>query len=88
MLAAVLALLSYIPFEYVAKGTLLASILLFVLDPLPPLTRLLSLVSVVVVAILSKLHRQWMAAAALPDDDSAVTVEQPKRESTDTKKDD
>jgi hypothetical protein len=85
MLAAVLALLSYIPFEYVAKGTLLLAVLLFVLDPMPPLTRLLSLVSVVMVAILSKLHRQWLAA--MPDDESAVTIE-PKSKSIDTKKND
>jgi hypothetical protein len=85
MLAAVLALLSYIPFAYVAKGTLLLAVLLFVLDPMPPLTRLLSLVSVVMVAILSKLHRQWLAA--MPDDESAVTIE-PKSKSIDTKKND
>jgi hypothetical protein len=37
------------------------------------------------VAILSKLHRQWLAA--MPDDESAVTIE-PKSKSIDTKKND
>ena len=59
VLASVLAIFSYVPFELVAKGSLLFSAVLFVLDPIPPVTRLISLVSLVVVAILSRWHREW-----------------------------
>ena len=58
MLAATLACLSYVPFEYVAKGSLLFAILLFIVDPIPPLSRLLSLLLVGVVGIISKMHRR------------------------------
>ena len=58
MLAATLACLSYVPFEYVAKGSLLFAVLLFIMDPIPPVSRLLSLVLVVVVGAISKMHRR------------------------------
>lgn len=57
-LASSLALLSYVPFEYVAKGTLLVSAFLFVVDPIPPLSRLVAIVSLLVVFGLSKLYNQ------------------------------
>ena len=60
MLAATLACLSYVPFEYVAKGSLVLAVLLFIVDPVPPISRLLSLVLVVIVGIISKLHRQYI----------------------------
>jgi hypothetical protein len=59
VLAASLALLSYVPFEYVAKGTLILCVLLFIVDPLPPYSRLLALLATMVVATLTKWHRQW-----------------------------
>lgn len=62
MLASLLALLSYVPFEVVAKVSLLVCVALFILDPLPPVTRLLSLVATIVVALLSKWYRQAMQA--------------------------
>ena len=43
VLAALLALLSYVPFEYLAKFSLLVAAGLFIVDPLPPYTRLLAL---------------------------------------------
>ena len=58
MLAATLACLSYVPFEYVAKGSLLFAILLFIVDPIPPLSRLLSLLLVVLVGVISKMYRR------------------------------
>ena len=59
MLAAVLALLSYAPFEYVAKTTLIVAAALFILDPLPPYSRLIALISVVLVGMLSKTLKTW-----------------------------
>jgi len=58
-LASGLALLSYVPFEFVAKGTLLVIAFLFVVDPFPPLSRLLSIVSLLIVLVLSKLHNHY-----------------------------
>jgi hypothetical protein len=55
-LASLLALLSFIPFEIVAKGTLVISAFLFIVDPIPPLTRILAILSLFVVNLLSKLH--------------------------------
>ena len=63
VLASGLALLSYVPFEYVAKGSLIVCAILFVFDPIPPLSRLLALISLLVVYFLSKLHKQAVLAA-------------------------
>lgn len=59
MLAAVLALLSYAPFEYVAKTTLVAAAVLFILDPIPPYSRLIALLSIGMVGVLSRVLRSW-----------------------------
>ena len=64
MLAALLALLSYAPFEYVAKISLVVNMLLFIIDPFPPNSRLLALVSTIVVAGLSALHKRWQEEQA------------------------
>mmetsp|Transcript_14667 Transcript_14667/g.16306 ORF Transcript_14667/g.16306 Transcript_14667/m.16306 type:complete len:102 (-) Transcript_14667:131-436(-) len=58
VLASALALLSYVPFEWVAKGSLLVCAILFILDPIPPVTRLLSLISLFVVMGLTKLYNR------------------------------
>ena len=58
ILASLLAILSYVPFELVAKIGLVFCALLFVFDPIPPLSRLLSLITLMVIAGLSKLYRQ------------------------------
>ena len=59
MLASAMALLSYVPFQWVAKATLLLCAFLFVFDPIPPMSRLLSIVATLSVAILSRAHRSW-----------------------------
>lgn len=64
VLASILALFSYVPFEYVAKTTLVISVLLFVFDPIPPLTRLLSLLTTGVVLALSRVERTWREGQA------------------------
>ena len=58
-LAAALALLSYAPFEYVAKTTLVVAAVLFILDPLPPYSRLIALVSIGMVGLLNRTLRTW-----------------------------
>jgi uncharacterized membrane protein YqjE len=59
VLASILALFSYVPFAYVAKTTLIISVLLFVIDPIPPLTRIVSLVATAVVLLLTRIERNW-----------------------------
>lgn len=61
VVASVLAVLSYCPFEYVAKGTLLVLAFLFIVDPFPPLSRIVALISLVVVSILSRLYQNHVA---------------------------
>ena len=58
-LASLLATLSYVPFEFVAKGSLIVCAFLFILDPIPPLSRLLSLVCLLIISLLSRLHKQY-----------------------------
>ena len=60
-LAAGLALLSYVPFEYVAKGSLLVCAFLFIVDPFPPLSRFVAILSLLAVAGLSRLHNDYRA---------------------------
>jgi hypothetical protein len=72
VLSSILALLSYVPFEIVAKFTLIFCGIIFVVDPIPPTSRLVSLVSVVLVGALSKIERQWREGQELlqsKDDD-------------------
>lgn len=56
-LAAVVALSVYVPFETVAKVSLVAAAFLFVVDPIPPFSRLIAIVSCWVVLKLNKYHR-------------------------------
>lgn len=71
-LAAGLALLSYVPFEYVAKGTLILCAFLFIVDPFPPLSRFVAILSLLVVAGLSRLHRDYRD---LEESENGVRVE-------------
>lgn len=57
VLASLLSLLSYVPFEWVAKGSLLVCAFLFIVDPFPPQSRLISLVALAVVALLSRAYK-------------------------------
>jgi hypothetical protein len=59
VLAALLALLSYVPFEYLAKGSLIAAAGLFIVDPIPPYTRLVALGLVAFVLLLSRIEQHW-----------------------------
>ena len=57
LLALIIALSAYVPFEIVAKATVLLGILLFVWDPIPPYSRLIAIVSCLVVLKLNAWHR-------------------------------
>jgi hypothetical protein len=59
MLTSVLAALSYLPFELIAKTTVIVGIILFIWDPIPPLTRLLSFFMTLFVLLLSRIERHW-----------------------------
>ena len=55
-LATVLALLSYIPFHYVAKISLIVLGLLFIFDPFPPTSRIVALLSLFIVRLISNYY--------------------------------
>jgi flagellar biosynthesis component FlhA len=59
VLSSILAFCSYVPFEYVAKVTLIVAVALFILDPVPPVSRIVSLVITVVVLALAHLEKTW-----------------------------
>ena len=56
-----MALLAYLPFESVAKGSLLVCVGMFILDPFP-LSRIYALVAVIVVQLLAKARNAALAA--------------------------
>ena len=58
LLAAAVALLSYFPFEVVAKLTLIVAALMFVLNPFP-LARLISIICILIMGVLNKLKLTW-----------------------------
>jgi hypothetical protein len=68
VLASLLALLSYVPFDLVAKLTLIVCAVTFVADPFPPMSRLVSVLAVAVVAGLAKALRAWNEAQELEID--------------------
>jgi hypothetical protein len=75
-LASFLALLSFVPFKIVAKGTLVISAFLFIVDPIPPLTRILAVASLFVVNLLSKLHSK----VVFEKEEVTVVVDENKKE--------
>lgn len=81
-LASGLALLSYVPFEYVAKGSLIVCAILFIFDPIPPLSRLLAVLSLLVVYFLSKLHKQAVIAAAQQEEEITIVEHQQQQSSS------
>ena len=56
-----MALLAYLPFESVAKGSLLVCVGMFILDPFP-LSRVYALVAVIIVQLLAKARNAALAA--------------------------
>jgi len=84
VLAALLALLSYIPFEYLAKGSLLVAAGLFIVDPIPPTTRLVALGLVLFVLLLSRIDKNWQEGQ---ESEEIVVVEEEEIRVEETKKD-
>jgi hypothetical protein len=82
-----LALLSYVPFEWVAKGTLVLCALLFVFDPFPPLSRLVALISLLTVAFLARLRKDYQHDGVDIVDESRQSPSRDEKESS-SKKDD
>jgi hypothetical protein len=83
LVAALLALLSYIPFQYLSKGTLVAAAILFVVDPRPPLTRLFALGLVVFINILARIDKDWKEGqdeGVIVVQEEEVVVEETKKE--------
>ena len=83
IVAAILALLSYVPFEYLAKGSLVVAAALFIADPVPPITRLLSLGLVLFVLLLSRIDRNWQEGQY---EEESVVVEEEEIVVEETKK--
>lgn len=80
LLASILALLSYVPFEWVAKGSLILSAFLFIVDPIPPLSRLLAIVSLLVVYGLTKLRNHHHHNYYPHEEAATVIVSEPGQE--------
>ena len=76
LLAAVVALTSYVPFEWMAKLSLLVCVWMFVVDPLAPWTRLLSLLSTTMVLFLTKWYRHAVAEREREESVAMVDVQQ------------
>ena len=63
ILASLLASLSYLPFELVAKFTLIVCVGLFVVDPFPT-CRLVSVAGVAVVLVITKARQRFLILEA------------------------
>ena len=87
VLASLLAILSYVPFEWVAKGSLIACAFLFIVDPFPPISRLLAIVSLFVVYGLTKLHNQHQEQEQAAASSTSAQEEEITIISTSTEKD-
>eukprot|EP00531_Pseudo-nitzschia_arenysensis_P003536 CAMPEP_0116122296 /NCGR_PEP_ID=MMETSP0329-20121206/4140_1 /TAXON_ID=697910 /ORGANISM="Pseudo-nitzschia arenysensis, Strain B593" /LENGTH=107 /DNA_ID=CAMNT_0003616137 /DNA_START=97 /DNA_END=420 /DNA_ORIENTATION=- len=97
LLAAVVALSVYVPFETVAKVSLIAAAFLFVVDPIPPYSRLIAIVSCLIVLKLNKFHRDSIINQQREEDLSSVEIiavgddesvkEEKNKEASDSKKD-
>lgn len=65
ILSSFLALLSYVPFEKVAKASLICCAITFINDPIPPTSRFVSVFGILVVLLLSKVEAKWKAGQDL-----------------------
>lgn len=79
VVSSLLAVLSYLPFELLAKSTLIFCILTFITDPFPPTSRLLSLVGVLIVYFLNKLHKKWKDGQFVQGIDNSLELKEEKQ---------
>lgn len=97
LLAAVVSLSVYVPFETVAKVSLIAAVFLFVVDPIPPYSRLIAIVSCFMVLKLNKYHCDYITNQQREEELSSVKIisvgdgesvkEEKNKETPDSKKD-
>jgi hypothetical protein len=76
VVSTLLAILSYLPFEVLAKSTLIFCILTFVTDPFPPTSRLLSFGGALVVSFLNTLYRNWKEGQFLQGVDNSLELKE------------
>mmetsp|Transcript_994 Transcript_994/g.2154 ORF Transcript_994/g.2154 Transcript_994/m.2154 type:complete len:108 (+) Transcript_994:272-595(+) len=67
LLMALVAMSAYAKFETVAKTTLVVSVYLFVVDPLPPVTRLVAIISTLLVLVLNRWYQTTLAKQQAQD---------------------
>mmetsp|Transcript_20993 Transcript_20993/g.44937 ORF Transcript_20993/g.44937 Transcript_20993/m.44937 type:complete len:83 (+) Transcript_20993:226-474(+) len=68
ILSSLLAALSYLPFEIVAKATLIVCVFLFVLDPFPE-SRLISVAGVLGVLAINRARRRFLVSSEIAGGD-------------------
>jgi len=73
-LSAIVALSVYVPFETVAKASLIAGVVLFVADPLPPFSRLAATASCFFVLKLHRYHRDALLARQYEEEQASMSI--------------
>ena len=73
-LAAIIALSVYVPFETVAKVSLIVSAFLFVVDPVPPYSRLIAIASCFVVLKLNKYHNDSIISQQHMEEQASMEI--------------
>jgi len=91
-LAAVVALSVYVPFETVAKVSLIVAAFLFVVDPIPPYSRLIAIASCWTVLKLNKYHRGFIIKQQHEEEQASIEIitdsgKEENEETDETKKD-
>mmetsp|Transcript_39150 Transcript_39150/g.94657 ORF Transcript_39150/g.94657 Transcript_39150/m.94657 type:complete len:109 (+) Transcript_39150:318-644(+) len=77
LLMALVAMSAYVKFETAAKTTLVVSVYLFVVDPLPPISRLVAIISCLLVLVL---NRWYQTALAQQQAENNVQIEEEEEE--------
>ncbi len=78
ILSSFLATLSYLPFELVAKTTLIVAALLFILDPYQG-SRIVSLIAVGVVLLINRVRQQFVTSNGNESDQNQQQNEDTKK---------
>ena len=73
-LAAIVAVSVYVPFETVAKVSLIAGVVLFVVDPIPPYSRLIAVASCFLILKLNRYHRDFLLRQQYEDTLASMNI--------------
>ena len=73
-LAAIIAVSVYVPFETVAKISLLVAVFLFVVDPIPPYSRLIAIFSCWIVLKLNAYHRDFIIKGQHEQEQASIEI--------------